>query len=400
MRLLLLPALSLLLLPAALLLPASAAPPPDPTPQQLEEELRLCSEDALPDASLAWTERGTAETLGFVTPWNGKGYEVAEKYAGKFTYISPVWLQIRHDDEARQMRLSGSHDHDQQWIQRVRAAAKNSAAEGSCAADADADDAGESSGNANSGVKIVPRVLWEMDTMMDNTMRTRAATLISQAVKRAGYDGVLLEIPIDPPEAEILGTCISSLRSLLAEGAVIIVAIPAFQSPMRGGPPELQVTPATLVALEEEGVDRFLVMCYDAVTQSGRTNSPLGFVKATVDALVGGESQLRAKMLVSLPWYGYDMNQAVLGHDVTRRLLQGGGEEDKVAPGSVELEWDPATQEQVFGYVGAKDGQPHVGTYPSPEFFRRRLQLVKDEGLAGVAIWELGQGLACFPRML
>lgn len=305
-----------------------------------------------------------------------------------------MWLQVRRDDKTREMKLTGSHDHDAKWIQRVRAAAvaaQNSGVE-SCAADG-----GENSGG---GVKIVPRVLWEMNKMMENNMRMRTAMLVSQAVKRGGYDGVLLEIPIDPPEAAILGTCIRSLRNLLPEGAVIIVAIPAFQSPMRGGPPELQLAPATLAALEEEGVDRFLVMCYDAVTESGRTNSPLGFVEATVDALVGGDSKLRAKTLVSLPWYGYDNNQAVLGHDVTRRLLEGGGADDKVAPGSVKLEFDPNTAEQVFAYTSEKDGQPHVGTYPSPEFFRQRLQLVKEEGLAGVAIWELGQGLVCFPRML
>ncbi|XP_071826921.1 chitinase domain-containing protein 1-like [Apostichopus japonicus] len=32
--------------------------------------------------------------LGYVTPWNGHGYDVAKIFGGKFSAISPVWLQI------------------------------------------------------------------------------------------------------------------------------------------------------------------------------------------------------------------------------------------------------------------------------------------------------------------
>lgn len=86
MRRLLPPPLPLLGAAALLLLPLLLALA-NPT---LEEELRGCSEDTLPEAELAWADRGGLETLGFVTPWNGKGYEVAEKFAHKFTYIRSV----------------------------------------------------------------------------------------------------------------------------------------------------------------------------------------------------------------------------------------------------------------------------------------------------------------------
>jgi hypothetical protein len=35
------------------------------------------------------------QVLGYVTPWNGKGYTVAETFGAKFRYISPVWYQLR-----------------------------------------------------------------------------------------------------------------------------------------------------------------------------------------------------------------------------------------------------------------------------------------------------------------
>ena len=36
-------------------------------------------------------------TLGYVTPWNGAGYDAARLFASKFTHISPVWLQVHGD---------------------------------------------------------------------------------------------------------------------------------------------------------------------------------------------------------------------------------------------------------------------------------------------------------------
>lgn len=347
------------------------------------EELRRCNEDALPDSALAWADRGKAETLGFVTPWNGKGYEVAEKYAGSLTYVSPVLYQIRAEDGSSSayngnLVLTGGHDHDGDWVARVRAAGA------SCSA------AGEGAG---AGVKIVPRVLWEVARMIFMQDVLKVVLLLKREIKARAYDGVVLEFPIDS-NGVVLGSLVASLRTALPE-ASIIVAIPAFQNPLFGQ--QAPATPATLAALEKQGTDRFLAMCYDFVTQGGRTNSPIGYVKATVEALAGGEAAVRRKMLVSLPWYGYDNGQPVLGHDVAQRLL--GDEMVGETEGSaVAMVWDAEAQESVFEYT--LGGERHAGTYPTPAFFRRRQQFVKDEGLAGIGIWELGQGLRCFPRLL
>lgn len=32
--------------------------------------------------------------LGYVTPWNGLGYDMAKEHANRFTLIAPVWYQI------------------------------------------------------------------------------------------------------------------------------------------------------------------------------------------------------------------------------------------------------------------------------------------------------------------
>ncbi|XP_025771338.1 chitinase domain-containing protein 1 [Puma concolor] len=52
------------------------------------------------------------DVLGYVTPWNSHGYDVAKVFGGKFTQISPVWLQLKR--RGREMfEVTGLHDVDQ-----------------------------------------------------------------------------------------------------------------------------------------------------------------------------------------------------------------------------------------------------------------------------------------------
>ncbi|TPX41346.1 hypothetical protein SeLEV6574_g06138 [Synchytrium endobioticum] len=56
--------------------------------------------------------------LGYVTPWNKKGYDIAEKYRHKFDYISPIWYYIKPISPNIPMtyKLEGAHDVDQGTI--------------------------------------------------------------------------------------------------------------------------------------------------------------------------------------------------------------------------------------------------------------------------------------------
>jgi hypothetical protein len=67
------------------------------------------------------------ETLAYVTPWNSEGYENAKKFVTKFTYISPVWIQIKPNADKQENKnnfiLTGIHDVDQGWIKDLRDAA-------------------------------------------------------------------------------------------------------------------------------------------------------------------------------------------------------------------------------------------------------------------------------------
>lgn len=112
--------------------------------------------------------------LAYVTPWNPKGYEIAELFAMKFTHISPVWLQLRIDHENEQVRLEGTHDIDYQWMKRVRANNRN--------------------------VKIVPRVIFEQWSPLEiqhllenNKMPSSVGRLLVDSSKKYDFDGYVLE---------------------------------------------------------------------------------------------------------------------------------------------------------------------------------------------------------------
>ncbi|XP_059578552.1 chitinase domain-containing protein 1 isoform X6 [Alligator mississippiensis] len=76
----------------------------------------------------------SGDVLGYITPWNSHGYDIAKTFGNKFTSISPVWLQVKRKGKER-FQFSGLHDADQGWIKDVRKNAKN--------------------------IKIVPRILFD-----------------------------------------------------------------------------------------------------------------------------------------------------------------------------------------------------------------------------------------------
>ena len=59
----------------------------------------------------------------FINQWNNHGYDVVKMMGGKFTHISPVWLQLRNENG--NIFITGMHDIDRGWIQEVRKASGN-----------------------------------------------------------------------------------------------------------------------------------------------------------------------------------------------------------------------------------------------------------------------------------
>ena len=114
------------------------------------------------------------KVLGYVTPWNSKGYDVCKLFAKKLDYISPVWLQIKRT--GRKKYELAEHDIDSNWMQQVRS-------------------------SNGSEVSFVPRILFEKLTVEDlhalfnNEEEIEALTkmLVAKA-KQFNFEGYVFEI--------------------------------------------------------------------------------------------------------------------------------------------------------------------------------------------------------------
>ncbi|XP_008852655.1 chitinase domain-containing protein 1 isoform X2 [Nannospalax galili] len=114
------------------------------------------------------------EVLGYVTPWNSHGYDIAKVFGSKFTQISPVWLQLKR--RGREMfEVTGLHDVDQGWMRAVKKHAK--------------------------GLRIVPRLLFEdwtyddLRSVLDNEDEIEELSkTVVQVAKNQHFDGFVVEI--------------------------------------------------------------------------------------------------------------------------------------------------------------------------------------------------------------
>uniref|UniRef100_A0A4W5LR00 Chitinase domain containing 1 n=1 Tax=Hucho hucho TaxID=62062 RepID=A0A4W5LR00_9TELE len=70
----------------------------------VKEERRYCQQ-----AVTKHTFQGPV--LGYITPWNSHGYDVAKVFGSKLTSVSPVWLQLRRRG-SESFHITGLHDND------------------------------------------------------------------------------------------------------------------------------------------------------------------------------------------------------------------------------------------------------------------------------------------------
>lgn len=96
-------------------------------------------------AAAATQQHRAAPTLGYVTPWNGAGYEVAKHCRCSLDYVAPVWYQLRSASSV--LQLTGGHDVDAGWMAAVRAPCEQ---------------------GSNHTTLIVPRVIFELQASPRN----------------------------------------------------------------------------------------------------------------------------------------------------------------------------------------------------------------------------------------
>ena len=314
-------------------------------------------------ATTRYVSMGT--TLGFVTPWNTKGYEIALTFSRKFTHISPVWFQVLPDGE-----ITGKQDIKDKWIRKLH--------------------------KSNSDLKVVPRFIFDGWTADDfdsffsgQDKQVQLVDDVTKLLSKHKLHGAVLEVWRQMP-AQFFPQLVSFLEILSerfrAKDLYLCLVIP----PSNPDPEAVEETPYNITHFLATGplLDSVLIMTYDypAMIQQPGPSSPLPWVESCVSVLSPAYEH-RHKIIIGVNMFGNEFSRQ--GHTP----LDAASYLDRLRTLKPVIEWNEQSGEHIIRIDSPTE--PRLIVYPSLNSIQVRLSLAESMSV-GVGLWEIGQGLDYF----
>ena len=349
-------------------------------------------------ASCALVKAFPNKVLGYVTPWNRRGYELSVTFANKFSSLSPVWFQVKRVG-ARKFELIGEHNVVGEWMQHVRDSVASGAAAG------------------GQPVLFLPRIMFEQLKLDDlhalfndeAEMQALANFLAAKADKHR-CNGFVLEVYIQlrgqASKHDLVHLVSDIANALHAFNKQLVLVIPPPVMTVEEYKAPTQEAQPPLFDLEDfealkDVVDGFSLMTYDysVVNRVIGPNAPLAWVQANVAFFTDEYPDYASKVFMGLNFYGmrYEVDatgkttkapEPIVGHQLVDFLKKNR---------DVRIVHDEGAEEHIF-FLKARTSQTII-CFPTQLSIQKKLDLAVKMGVP-IAIWELGQGLDYFFDLL